>query len=147
MDEMDHRRGQALVALANLGLGPIESRTVEAELTSGLCADDGGVEACVDVDVYLQRAFAAMLDAKDAAYAKGGREAAEAAGAKGARDDRTVAAILDFGNVSVTDTSVTCRKCKSTNVRAEARQTRSADEAPTIFFHCQSCDSRWRCYC
>ena len=146
---MDHRRGQALVALANLGLGPVESRTVEAELASGLR------EACVDVDVYLQRAFAAMLDAKDAkdatdakdaAYAKGGRgrEAAEAAGAK---DDRTVAAILDFGNVSVTDTSVTCRKCKSTNVRAEARQTRSADEAPTIFFHCQSCDSRWRCYC
>ena len=125
--DLVRRRGQALVALANLGVGPAEGRRLEADLARGL----GG--SAEDEDVYMQRAFAALLDVKGGVA---GERSATAA----------LADILDFGNPAATETSVSCRKCGSTHVRAEARQTRSADEAPTIFFHCQACQSKWRCY-
>jgi DNA-directed RNA polymerase subunit M/transcription elongation factor TFIIS len=37
-----------------------------------------------------------------------------------------------------------CRKCKSTQVTFETKQTRSGDEAMTAFLCCSSCGSRWR---
>lgn len=37
-----------------------------------------------------------------------------------------------------------CRRCGSTRVESSLRQTRSADEASTLFCHCLSCGKRWR---
>jgi hypothetical protein len=37
-----------------------------------------------------------------------------------------------------------CKRCKSKYVRHHQMQTRSADEPMTTFFHCVSCDKRWK---
>lgn len=39
---------------------------------------------------------------------------------------------------------IKCRKCGSENVYSESRQTRSGDEAMTVFYTCLDCDYRWR---
>jgi DNA-directed RNA polymerase subunit M/transcription elongation factor TFIIS len=38
----------------------------------------------------------------------------------------------------------TCYKCKESNVYIYEKQTRSADEAATIFYRCLTCDNNWR---
>lgn len=38
---------------------------------------------------------------------------------------------------------VRCRKCGSTEVRWEEKQTRSADEGATVFCSCTNCKNRW----
>ena len=40
--------------------------------------------------------------------------------------------------------TLTCRRCGSKNVLWDQKQTRSADEAMTIFCTCGDCKSRWR---
>ena len=37
-----------------------------------------------------------------------------------------------------------CRKCGSDNVYSMSRQTRSADEAMTIFYTCLNCGNKWK---
>jgi transcription elongation factor S-II len=39
----------------------------------------------------------------------------------------------------------TCRKCKSKRCTYNAVQTRSSDEAMTIFVTCVDCGQRWKC--
>ena len=39
--------------------------------------------------------------------------------------------------------SLRCRRCKSTDVSWDIKQTRSADEASTAFCVCASCGNRW----
>jgi DNA-directed RNA polymerase subunit M/transcription elongation factor TFIIS len=39
---------------------------------------------------------------------------------------------------------VRCSKCKSTEIRFEIAQTRSADEGSTVFCLCMQCQKRWR---
>lgn len=41
------------------------------------------------------------------------------------------------------NTSLKCRKCKSSDVSWDLKQTRSADEACTAFCVCASCGNRW----
>jgi transcription elongation factor S-II len=36
-----------------------------------------------------------------------------------------------------------CRRCKSTDVAWEQKQTRGADEAMTVFCSCATCGNRW----
>lgn len=38
---------------------------------------------------------------------------------------------------------VKCRRCGSSEVRWEEKQTRSADEAATVFCTCVKCGNRW----
>ena len=53
--------------------------------------------------------------------------------------------IQDVINVKVKNTvEVYCKKCGSDNVFSESRQTRSADEATTIFFTCLNCGNKWK---
>ena len=40
-------------------------------------------------------------------------------------------------------TLIKCRKCGSEEVSYEEKQTRSADEAATIFMSCSTCKNRW----
>ena len=37
-----------------------------------------------------------------------------------------------------------CRKCNSDNVYSMSRQTRSADEAMTVFYTCLNCGNKWK---
>lgn len=37
-----------------------------------------------------------------------------------------------------------CKKCGSDNVFSESRQTRSADEAMTVFYTCLNCGNKWK---
>lgn len=37
-----------------------------------------------------------------------------------------------------------CRKCKSTDLRVDLKQTRSADEPMTVFLGCRQCSSKWK---
>lgn len=37
-----------------------------------------------------------------------------------------------------------CYKCKEKNVYVMTKQTRSADEAETIFYHCLTCHNKWK---
>lgn len=39
---------------------------------------------------------------------------------------------------------VYCKKCGSDNIFSESRQTRSSDEATTIFFTCINCGNKWK---
>lgn len=39
-----------------------------------------------------------------------------------------------------------CKKCGNNEAYYFVAQTRSADEAPTIFYRCTKCDNRWRQY-
>jgi len=41
---------------------------------------------------------------------------------------------------------VPCPKCQKADVEYYQLQTRSADEPATTFYHCLSCDHRWREY-
>ena len=39
---------------------------------------------------------------------------------------------------------VVCKQCGSDNVFSESRQTRSGDEATTIFYTCLNCGNKWK---
>lgn len=39
---------------------------------------------------------------------------------------------------------IKCKKCGSDNIFSESRQTRSADEAMTIFYTCLNCGNKWK---
>ena len=53
--------------------------------------------------------------------------------------------VEDTINTKVKNTvGVVCRKCGSDNVFSESRQTRSGDEATTIFFTCLNCGNKWK---
>lgn len=53
--------------------------------------------------------------------------------------------IQDVINTKVKNTvEVYCKKCGSDNVFSESRQTRSGDEATTIFFTCLNCGNKWK---
>lgn len=53
--------------------------------------------------------------------------------------------IQDVINTKVKNTvEVYCKKCGSDNVFSESRQTRSADEATTIFYTCLNCGNKWK---
>lgn len=53
--------------------------------------------------------------------------------------------IQDVINTKVKNTvEVYCKKCGSDNVFSESRQTRSSDEAMTIFFTCLNCGNKWK---
>tara|TARA_B100000945_G_C20362252_1_gene587769 strand:- start:772 stop:1251 length:480 start_codon:yes stop_codon:yes gene_type:complete len=41
------------------------------------------------------------------------------------------------------NTTLKCRRCGSSEVSWEQKQTRSADEASTVFCTCQKCNNRW----
>ena len=41
------------------------------------------------------------------------------------------------------DSSLKCRRCNSVDVTWEQKQTRSADEAMTVFCVCSTCHNRW----
>ena len=48
-------------------------------------------------------------------------------------------------NTKVRNTiDIKCRKCGSDNVYSESRQTRSGDEAMTIFYTCLNCGQKWK---
>ena len=44
----------------------------------------------------------------------------------------------------VTENEYTCGKCTGRRVARWIKQTRSADEAPTVFLRCTTCNNRWR---
>lgn len=48
-------------------------------------------------------------------------------------------------NVEASTDTFTCRKCKSNKCTYYLQQTRSADEATTIFVSCTICGQRWKC--
>lgn len=39
---------------------------------------------------------------------------------------------------------ITCKQCQSDNIYSEAKQTRSGDEAATIFYTCLNCGNKWK---
>lgn len=53
--------------------------------------------------------------------------------------------IQDVIDTKVKNTvEVYCKKCGSDNVFSESRQTRSSDEAMTVFFTCLNCGNKWK---
>ena len=42
--------------------------------------------------------------------------------------------------------SINCKKCGNNEAYYFIQQTRSADEAPTIFYECTKCGNKWRQY-
>jgi len=42
------------------------------------------------------------------------------------------------------DGDITCPKCKSKKIHRIEKQTRSADEAATVFCYCSNCGKRWK---
>ena len=48
-------------------------------------------------------------------------------------------------NVEASTDTFTCRKCKSNKCTYYLQQTRSADEATTIFVQCLTCGQKWKC--
>ena len=47
-------------------------------------------------------------------------------------------------SMSNSSSLISCRKCLSTHISWEQKQTRGADEAMTIFCTCNTCKSRWK---
>ncbi len=58
--------------------------------------------------------------------------------------EERLAAYVAQGTVELPDAGTKCARCKSCDVRFEMLQTRSADEAITIFCCCENCGKRWR---
>jgi len=49
----------------------------------------------------------------------------------------------DMMNDKSYNTTLKCRRCGSAEVSWEQKQTRSADEASTVFCTCNKCNNRW----
>lgn len=139
-------RSNFIAAAEAMGRATDESRRVEGNLARRALQASHG-DSCVARDLYWQQCFADLVDLVAGNQEDGAGEQDQDAGARPFED--RLADLLDFGQVAraTTETTVTCRACGSTDVRCEARQTRSADEAPTLFFDCQCCHKRWRVYC
>ena len=53
--------------------------------------------------------------------------------------------IQEVINIKVKNTvGIKCKKCQSDNIYSESRQTRSGDEAMTIFYECLKCGNKWK---
>lgn len=50
---------------------------------------------------------------------------------------------VDTGKVT-SDAAVHCKKCKSSEISVQQKQTRSADEGATVFFTCKTCGFVWK---
>jgi transcription elongation factor S-II len=50
---------------------------------------------------------------------------------------------FEINMAAATDT-FTCRKCKGKNCTYYTQQTRSCDEATTVFVQCLDCGTRWK---
>ena len=52
--------------------------------------------------------------------------------------------LIDGDVVTLPTTKGKCFKCGNTQIAWWMRQTRSADEAPTIFYRCTKCGNTWK---
>lgn len=59
------------------------------------------------------------------------------------RFERMLQEKYDSINESGYNTLLKCRRCGSSEISYEEKQTRSADEAATIFVSCSTCKNRW----
>jgi transcription elongation factor S-II len=63
--------------------------------------------------------------------------------ARNERFEKMLQEKYDSINEKKYDTLIKCRRCGSEEVSYEEKQTRSADEAATIFMSCSTCKNRW----
>lgn len=59
------------------------------------------------------------------------------------RFDQIVQEKYELVNRAACRTTLRCRRCGSGDVQCEQKQTRSADEAMTVFVTCSKCNNRW----
>lgn len=52
--------------------------------------------------------------------------------------------IAERNKLSLPDAGTRCAKCKSSDIKFDFLQTRSADEPTTVFCCCERCGKRWR---
>ena len=52
----------------------------------------------------------------------------------------------DAESIELPKTKIICPKCEHAHAYWWMQQTRSSDEAPTIFYRCVSCQYSWRSY-
>jgi DNA-directed RNA polymerase subunit M/transcription elongation factor TFIIS len=91
------------------------------------------------------RAAADVVHTSDAALAEGtlrGRILAERA-TREARFERMLQEKYDALGDGAFNAIVRCRRCGSTDVSWDEKQTRSADEAASLFCVCATCRNRW----
>ena len=64
--------------------------------------------------------------------------------AKGEEKEKKEVILIDEDVVTLPTTKGKCYKCGNTKIAWWMQQTRSADEAPTIFYRCVKCGNTWK---
>ena len=64
--------------------------------------------------------------------------------AKGEEKHQEKVVVIDDSVVTMPTTKGLCYKCGNTKIAWWMLQTRSADEAPTIFYRCTKCGNTWK---
>ena len=63
---------------------------------------------------------------------------------KGDKKEEQEVVVIDNEVVTMPTTKGTCYRCGNTKIAWWMMQTRSADEAPTVFYRCIKCGNTWK---
>ena len=64
--------------------------------------------------------------------------------AKGEEKEKKEVILIDEDVITLPTTQGKCYRCGNTKIAWWMQQTRSADEAPTIFYRCVKCGNTWK---
>jgi|SRR3989338_2716833 len=135
--------------LSVLGAGRLrDALDVEADIYARCNYDGGAYRESITAAAYAARtpgaSVACILDTNTEGCEVVKEVRAVQARREGLMSEKTAAAAVSASGAAPAECAIQCRRCRSTEVSIEQKQTRGADEAMTSFVQCNRCSLRWK---